>query len=98
MSVKFQLLSKKTNEPVSLNQVDTEICNLLDIPVHPKRYGGDLYNWYNLIGFQIAVGKPLGSKELRDYVTDRWLGDTWVKTGHIVLNYLENTYTSEAWA
>lgn len=101
MSAKFQLIDNKTNEPVALNQVDEEICELLNVDVHPKFYGGDQYNWFNTIGFQIAIGKPLGSKELRDYVTDSspngWTADYAAK-GRLVLDYLENTYTSRAWA
>ena len=47
------------------------------------------------------LGKPLGSQELRDYVTDTspngW-GKEYAEIGRLVLDYLENTYTSRAWA
>ena len=97
----FQLIDKKTNKPVSLKEIDEEICDLIGVEVHPKFYGGDLYNWFDIIGFQIAMGKPLGSKELRNYVTDDspngWSADH-VARGRLVLDYLENVYTSKAWA
>ena len=74
---------------------------LLNVCIHPKFYGGEEYNWFNIIGFQIAMGLPLGSQGLRDYVTDTspngWTADYAAK-GRLVLDYLENTYTSRAWA
>tara|TARA_R110002167_G_scaffold1337_1_gene5922 strand:+ start:12689 stop:12994 length:306 start_codon:yes stop_codon:yes gene_type:complete len=101
MSNNFQLIDNKTNEAVAVNQIDKEICDLLDVDVHPKFYGGDQYNWFNTIGFQIAMGKPLGSEELRDYITDTspngWSKE-WAEMGKTVLDYLESTYTSKAWA
>tara|TARA_R110000851_G_scaffold96834_1_gene210052 strand:- start:313 stop:618 length:306 start_codon:yes stop_codon:yes gene_type:complete len=97
----FQLTCKITKKLVAINQIDKEICSLLDVPVHPKRYGGDEYDWFNIIGFKIAVGSPLGSEELRNYVTDTssngW-GLASATKGEKILDYLENTYTSEAWA
>lgn len=97
----FQLTCKVTKKPVAINQIDKEICMLLNVCVHPKFYGGDKYNWFNIIGFQIAMGKPLGSQELRDYVTDTSFNGwdrEYAEMGRLVLNYLENTYTSRAWA
>ena len=98
----FELTCKITKKPVSLNhQVDKEICDLLSVPISKTRYGGGFYNWFDIIGLKIAMGSPLGSKELRDYVTDSspdgWSKDE-VTLGEKVLTYLENTYTSNAWA
>ena len=54
----FQLLDKQTNEAISLNLIDEQICkDVLNVPPHPKFYGGDTFNWFDTIGFQIAMGK-----------------------------------------
>ena len=96
----FQLFSKVTKEPVSLNQIDEEICNVLEVPVHKTKYGGGYekgsFNWYDTIGFQIATGKFLGSDELRDHYLK---SDMWSEEASIIekiLNYLEDNYTSRA--
>lgn len=101
MSVKFQLIDNKTGEAVTFHQLDEEICELINVDVQPRTWGGNEYNWYNIIGFKIAMGNALGSKELRDYVTDHspegW-GLDWATKGKKVLDYLEKNYTSKAWA
>ena len=87
----FQLTKKGATEPTSLNAIDEEICNFLREPIHPKHY---VIGWYDVIGFAIATGKPLGSKELRDYVADMPQ-----ETERLlqVLDFLEQHYTSDSW-
>ncbi len=68
----FQLIDKSSNEAVSLNLVDERICKeVLNVEVHPKRYGGGCdkgsFNWFDTVGFSIAMGKDLHSKELKDH-------------------------------
>jgi hypothetical protein len=85
----FQLISKETGQPTAFNKIDDDICASLGIvPDAVKYYRG----WYDFIGFMIAIGKPLGSKELRKEVEDV------DKDLLPVLDFLEQHYTSDAWA
>lgn len=85
----FQLL--KDGSPVSLNKLDEDICkDVLHVEPHPKFYGGEnQINWFDSIGFQIAMGKELGTEELRKEVIDYEMPQL-VK----ILDYLEERYTS----
>jgi len=90
----FKLFKKTDGQAQSLNKLDEEICTLLGVPVHPKKYGGHIYNWFDTVGFQIATGKDLGSQELRDhYLSPMWIEDTWIIK---VIDYLEDNYTSHS--
>jgi hypothetical protein len=98
----FQLLCKTTGEPVSLNAVDELICKeVLNVPVHPKKYGGGYvkgaFNWFDAIGFMIAAGKkPLGSQELRDHYLN---SDMWADEAPIIekiLDFMESRFTSRS--
>jgi hypothetical protein len=93
----FQLLDKTTKEPVGLNTVDELICTeVLNVPVHPKFYGGGKFNWFDSIGFTIATNsdKQLGSQELRDHYlkSEMWADEAPVFEK--VLDFLESKYTS----
>lgn len=85
----FQLIPKGKDEPASLSKVDEELCELLDEEVDPKYY---VRGWFDIIGFRIAMGKELGSDELRESVEDLDSEDMMK-----CLNYLEEHYTSKAW-
>jgi hypothetical protein len=91
----FQLFLKGSSEPVSLNKIDEELCQLLGKPVHFKQY---VVMWYDVIGWTIAVnGYALGSKELREKVEeyDKLMDED---QGALIkcLDYLEENYTSTA--
>jgi len=92
----FQLLDKQTNEAVSLSVIDEQICNeVLHTPVHPKYYGGDKFNWFDTIGFQIATGKDLHSEELvNHYNNDLW-ADEYPLVKDIV-SFLRERYVSRS--
>lgn len=94
----FALHKKNTppEEPslADLVRVDEEICAHLGVEVHPDKY---VAKWFDWIGFAIACGKPLGSDELRTEIA------LYVREGcdprlPEILAYLEQHYTSEAWA
>lgn len=87
----FQLFKKGSAEAVVLNKVDEELCALLDIPVDPEMY---VIGWFDCIGWYIAMGKPLGSQELRDKINSFPVKDKLLKC----LDYLEEHYTSDAWS
>jgi hypothetical protein len=97
----FQLLDKQSNEAVSLNKLDEDICkDVLNVPVHEKKYGGGYvkgaFNWFDTIGYHIATGMPLGSQELRDHYLK---SDIWAEEAPIIskiLDYLEARYYSHS--
>ena len=69
----FQLFKKGTYDAVSLNRLDEDICRqILNCEPHPRRYGGDVFNWFDSIGFIIATNSDcsLGSQELKDKIND----------------------------
>ena len=88
----FSLTRKGESEPTDLVKVDEELCKHLGVECDPKHWTS---YWYGSIGFHIACGKPLGSKELRD-VVEYIAGDD---TPNLLkcLNYLEEHFTSDAW-
>src|SRR4051812_30972376 len=96
----FQLFNKvNSQEAVSLNRIDEEVCNLLGSQVHDRYYGGtgeNSFNWFDTIGFQIACGKPLGSEELKEYYTSSSLWKKELPVILRILEYLESNYTSNA--
>ena len=94
MANNFQLFSKGSNTAACLFDIDEEICTkVLNVPVDAKNYGGNSFDWFNIIGYNIAAGNKLGSQELRDVVA-KWTDND--PTGVKVLQYLEDNYTSDS--
>lgn len=96
----IQFISNQTQEPISLNALDTKICNLIGVEESPSRYGGvgeNAYPWFHVIGAQIAEGHALNSAGLREQV-EKWHNycpearDNGVK----ILNFLEENFTSKS--
>jgi hypothetical protein len=100
MAVNFRLFHKKTNVAVSLVQVDNNICrDVLDCTPHEKWWGGEVFNWYDTIGFQLAYGMTLedGEGSVRDYYKD---SDLWKEEYPMidkVISYLQEHYTCNSW-
>jgi hypothetical protein len=89
----FQLFRKGESSPLVLNRVDEEICTFLQVPVDDRKY---CYDWFNVIGFLIAMGKPLGSEELRIAVRD-WTDVVEYQEKLLeILDFMESRYTSDA--
>lgn len=92
----------------TLNSVDAAICEHMGEEVDSEYY---CCNWFNIIGFSIAMGKRLGSAELRETV-DGWYRDSLYTDAHFrdltggrqeaidrlikVLDFIENTYTDSS--
>lgn len=87
----FQLFPKGSAEAADLHKVDEEICAHFGAPVDPVNWYA---NWYNIIGWDVAFGRPLGSAELRERTAKLDPGGPLVD----VLKFLEERYTSDAWA
>lgn len=95
----FQLFDKTTKEAVSLNLVDERICReVLNVEPHPRFYGGNVFNWFDSIGFTIATNsdKHLGSQQLRDHYLK---SDMWAEEAPMLeklLDHMEKNYTSHS--
>ena len=76
----FQLIRKKNNKAITLNRLDAIICRLVGVECLKKHYGGKQYDWFNSIGWYIAMGNSLGSKELELtlYKNDILAIDDWI--------------------
>lgn len=85
----FQLISKASNDAIPLNTIDKEVCELIDVPIHTKWYGGGVTDWFNSI---CTFCKPLDDQELAEIVYEIE-GDK----GLLVLNYLKQNYTIRHW-
>jgi hypothetical protein len=96
----FKLISKETNEAVSLINIDELICEkVLNIPIDPVHWGGGVFNWHDTIGFQLAMGKTLenGENSVSNYY---WTNDIWEDELQYIMpiiKYLQNNYTARSW-
>jgi hypothetical protein len=86
MAAYFKLISKETGEPVAFATIDTQLCEALNVPCHPKDWYLD---WYNMIGLMLATGHSWDEihGEFRDYPA---MLD--------VIQWLEDHYISSAWS
>jgi len=94
----FEIINPKTNEPVPLNQIDEEICNLIGAPVHERRYGGsgeNAWNWFDSIGWDMSQRRSYA--EMREKYTKEidFYGEYLIRIIKII-NYLEENYTFRA--
>lgn len=95
MSNCFQLLDKQSNEPVSLSMVDEQICTqVYKTQPHPKWYGGDVFNWFDSIGFQIAMGKSLA--QCREYYNSNPLWSEELVYIIPALDYIEQNWNARS--
>lgn len=95
----FFQLSKKTSAefiPVAFQDIDVELCELLKIPVDKVKY---CYGWYDAIGFRIATGKTMGEikAEFIEYANED-KGEGYYEIMLKIIAYLDENYTSSAWA
>ena len=88
-------LSEASKGPVSLNQIDRELCELLGEEVHPTRY---VCGWLDYIGPELAMGRSwaaiwntLGD----DYYL--WEDDEYCGNMAKILHYLQNNFSPNAW-
>jgi len=100
MAVYFKLIDKVTDLPVSLSKVDEDICKLiLKCEPHDKHYGGDVFNWFDSIGFQLASGKTLedGKDSVREYyqTSEMWAEE--LPMIEQIIDYLQSKYTCKSW-
>jgi hypothetical protein len=90
----FQLFKKGSTSPEVLNEVDKAVAEFMEVPVDSVKW---CYDWYNVIGFSIAMGRRLGSEELRAHVRDWTEVPEYAEKLMKILTFLEENYTSDAW-
>lgn len=84
----FQLLNKTTGEPANLNDVDAEICAMLNTPVDPEHF---VHYWYEIIGLAAACGHSFEKMRNEIFVDAD-------PTALQIINYLDEHYTIRCWA
>jgi hypothetical protein len=101
MAVNFQLLDKQTGEAVKLVLVDELICrDVLKCEPHEKWWGGEVFDWYNTIGFQLAYGKTL--EDGYDSVRKHFLNsELWLQEYPVIdsiISHLQDKYNCRSWS
>jgi len=91
-------LTRKTDldaGPVALAKVDEELCARFQEPVHETKWFRD---WYNIIGFSVAMGRTL--PELIERYANPGEGDDkeWYAELYQVAEWLDANFTTSAWA
>ena len=100
MALYFKLLDKQTKEPISLSLLDEKICKeVYETEPHPTWYGGNIFNWFDTIGFQLASGLTLedGDNSVRHYYKHN---EMWIEEFPIiekVIDYLQKHFICQSW-
>ena len=97
----FQLIEKATGKPAKLSLIDDILCKeVYNCEPHPKFYGGNIFDWFESIGFQLAMGRTLddkSDKSVRKYYQG---SDVWADELPMIektIDYLQQHYTEESW-
>lgn len=85
MPVCFQLFRKGEDQPTPFQTIDEELCIFFNTPVHPTYWFRD---WYNTIGFGLAVGGDWNRQREVFHDEPRILE---------VVDWLEARFTTKAW-
>lgn len=101
MALHFQLLDKSTGEAQSLSKVDDRIClEVFNCTPHTKVYGGNVFNWFDTVGFQLASGKSLDETN-DNYVLAYYKNSEWwqeeLPVIESVVKFLQKNYTCKSW-
>jgi hypothetical protein len=98
MALHFQLLDKTTGEAQSLSKVDDRIClEVFNCTPHEKVYGGNVFNWFDTIGFQLASGKQLENEVYEHFKNAEWWQEE-LPIIESVIKFLQEHYTSRSWS
>lgn len=77
--------------PVPLQQIDIEMCEHFGVPVHDKYW---CFDWYNSIGFNIAMGRSMKQQLEMKGGSANWQYD---EDQLAALQWLDDNFTSDAW-
>lgn len=100
MANNFQLIDKVTDLPVSLSKVDDDICkHVYNCEPHQTRYGGDVFNWFDTIGYMIASGLTLedGENSVREHYKNSEMWKDEYPVIDKVISYLQSKYKAKSW-
>ena len=96
----FQLTRKGHTEPTTLQAIDAELCQNLDLPFSENKWA---CGWYDLIGFSLACGRSFDEitdaikvgciKDANKDIAQREHGYQLLRINH----YLNEHFTSDAW-
>lgn len=92
-------LTRKSNleaGPVKLQEIDEELCKHFNVPCDPDKW---YLHWYDFVGFALACGKTFDQliADTKEYIIkDPDYED--LKKHLALLEYLNEHYTSDAWA
>jgi hypothetical protein len=89
MSYRYRFIDHKTNETVTLDEIDKRICQDINYPYDPKRYC-PMYQWLTLIGLSPRI------RGIDDNV-DNEFPDTTEQEKQLIIKYLVDDYTFDAW-
>jgi len=98
----FQLTRRGETVPASLAQVDSAICQALELTWDPKHWA---YGWYDYIGFKLASGRTFQqiTDDIRAFIIkDRTKPDAaeWLEIDYVLLrinHFLLENYQSDCW-
>jgi len=80
--------SGSESEPLSLNQVDADVCaNVLRVPMDDVEYGGGFVNWLKAILLPLGMGLTL--LELREALERTEEEDETVQTVRYILKHYD---------
>lgn len=91
----FQLTEKESGKVLTLNRIDEMFCQeVLNVKAHEKYYGAAIFDWFNTIGFCLAVSNfDLGTAEFRKQLFD-FCGE--IKDLADYLEWFEKKFTSNS--
>lgn len=91
-------LSNQEAGPVVLQEIDHEICQWFLRPTDEEKW---FFDWYNCIGFRLAMGKTFAEVEAQfdEYIADREDGiKPYYAMMKSIVGFLEERFTPNAWA
>lgn len=88
----FSLTRKSEPEkgPVKLTQIDLEVASFMSVPCHDKYW---CYNWYNVIGFGLAMGKTFADLREKEIKEPDEYSENMIK----IIDFLDANFTADAW-
>ena len=88
MAAYFQLISRTTGQPATFNEIDEELCELLEVPCDANKY---ICGWYDSIGFRAAMGSTWDEIESEC----NWCDEIKTIVQHLKANYDINNWSGK---
>lgn len=79
----FTLTKIGETEPTAFVDIDEELCDHFEVPIHPKNW---LHHWYDVIGLSLATGRTFDEiisetdgqlNEIARYLRDHYISNAW---------------------